>query len=515
MSNPNQSPLPHEVPYPPWVGYAQPDNFAGGFAAPQMPQMPGYSGQPAYYPPPNYPPPAGYGAPAFYPPAPPSDIGYAPVYLHQELPADTPSHLQYSPPSQQVYAPPAGPPPLGTPVEMPIPVSGDMDVQELYSEPTVFYRGILVHNPLYAGGMAVEGYSTEQIKRDCDEIIQHENKEKLCKTLVRLGPLKMELVVNAFPSYNRKDYEPGRSNFPYWAVLLGLVLGPINYDAERVHDAVYGAGTNEDVLDEILLDLLPVDVELLAYVYEKRFRKAEDVLKPGYTLSTRVQKDLSGNVKKIYAKVLDPKRTLRPDYTPMFPIAAFAGTSKISNIAATTPATPEMNADNSQELLKTDLLMLDPTAKEKMGTNEYEIFEVLTSRTHEHLIQICRLYHAKHRRQLSADLKIRGVFSGHALRALLHIVAGAEVEGHPSSDLDPMAVRDAKLLKARIKKEEFLGMLILRAHWSRPRMIAIRDAYLRVEKRMLTNDVNPESGFLKSRSPSTFQHLLLAMIGDE
>jgi hypothetical protein len=97
-------------------------------------------------------------------------------------------------------------------------------VPQVIEPPTVTYRDVTVHNPRYAGGLSVWGYSKEEIKRDCDAIVQNAGSDKKCKCffalelfrmltsdktvieiLTRLGPLKMEVVAHEFPSHNSKS----------------------------------------------------------------------------------------------------------------------------------------------------------------------------------------------------------------------------------------------------------------------------------------------------------------------
>jgi len=368
----------------------------------------------------------------------------------------------------------------------------------------------------------VWGYSKEDIKRDCDEIMKHADKDKkLIEILTRLGPLKMEVLAHDFPQNNQKGETlyrlVERKTTRYVeAGLLGLVQGPIRYDADRVKDAIQGMGTKESLLDELLLDLTPSDVNLLAYVYEQKYK---------VSLLKAVQDDLSGNVRKLFTQLLDPKRILRPyfpPYVPPPPGAPAPGGTPAPGTPGATPAAgantntnsgkpgeqpkPEEKPDNPQELLEADVSKLYSSGKGRVGTNEEAIYKILTGRTHEHLIQICRHYHEKNKKLLSHDLK--GEFSGHDLKALLYIVSGGEVNlRYP--ELDPAVVRDANLLEETMAgmgtNDTLLVMRILRAHWSRRRMDAISAAYLRIHEKTLTRRVQGETS-------GAFEDLLIAMI---
>ncbi|KAJ6566865.1 hypothetical protein B0H19DRAFT_1138766 [Mycena capillaripes] len=543
--------------YPAQAPYPSP----GGFAGAQMPGYPppgapgqGYYPPPAgyppagyptpgapaggYYPPPGagYPPPAGY-PPAGYPPpgAPPgapAPGAYAPGYPYQQPPAPgapgAPYHPGYAPPPgapggyagypppagyapavPQGYAPPASPNPnAANPNQaggMPTPGSAPMRAPE---PPTVLYRDITVHNPRFDGGLSVYMYGKDDIKRDCDEIVKNAGSDKkLIEILTRLGPLKMEVVSHEFPHHNHKGetlyHLVERKTTRYIeAGLLGLILGPIRYDAERVRDAVVGIGTKEDILDEIILDLSPSDVGLLAYVYEQKYKTR---------LSAEVGNDLSGNVKKLFTQALDSTRKLRPNFGPVPgappPVATPATNAPGTAGKPGTTAAAEV-IDDPETLLQDDVKKLTKSGVGRVGTNEDTFYRILTGRTPTHMIQICRKYQEVNKRLLSQDLK--GEFSGHDLRALLYIVSGAEANANARyPDLNPQAVRDAKLLEDTMAgmgtNDGLLVMRILRAHWCRWRMDAISAAYLRVYEKTLTRRVQGETS-------GAFEDLLVAMI---
>ncbi|KAJ7257203.1 hypothetical protein B0H12DRAFT_475992 [Mycena haematopus] len=311
----------------------------------------------------------------------------------------------------------------------------------------------------------------------------------------------MEVVAHEFASYNRKGETLHRlverkTTNPIEAVLLGLILGPIKYDAERVHEAVHGGGTTEPLLNEILLDLSPADIHVLSYAFQQKYN---------VSLSKRVQDDLSGGARKLFAKLLDPNRVLRPSFPPVPPPNASAP-------ASDTSTTPAVKADDPQQLLDADVATLHRSGAARVGTNEDAFYEILTGRTHEHLVQICRHYRAKHNKSLSHV--VESEFSGHPRTALLHILASAEVvnpkvKADAVRNADPQAVRDAVLLEETMKglgtDDRGLGMRILRAHWSRRRMDAVSAAYLDVYDKKLSRRVAGETS-------GAWEELLIALM---
>ncbi|KAJ7084596.1 hypothetical protein B0H15DRAFT_932029 [Mycena belliarum] len=460
-------------------GYAPPP---GGYPPPGAPPS-GYAPPAASYPPPGAPPPSpGYPAPgaqAGYPP-PPTPAGYAPQYIQPGYgaPAAAPG---YPPP--QGYAPPPGQPPYGAPPPpgpaYPPPLGAPAGTQApqgpQVEPPTIMYRDIVIHNPRYAGGLFVHGYDRAAIQSDIDAINKGKDSDKkLVEVLTRLGPLKMEVVVHEFPAHNGKGetlYKlVERKTTRYIeAGLLGLVLGPLKYDVERVNTAIRGMGTTEELLNEIILDLSPADVALLSYMYQQRYKTA---------LVDDIRGDLSGNLQKLFLKALNWSRPMRPDATDK----------------------------DVNKLVDADVEVLHKAGKARMGTDEGKFFEVLTERRHEHLVKLGPAYMRKHKKLLRQVVEAE--FSGHERDALLWIVNGVE----PSPrfpDLNPQLVRDVTSLEATMAgvgtKDALLVMRILRAHWSRARMEQISNAYLRIYGKTLLRRVEGETS-------GAFENLLVAMI---
>ncbi|KAJ7184739.1 hypothetical protein C8R46DRAFT_1065022 [Mycena filopes] len=531
MSAPNQPPNPNPYAQPGFPPAGAPGGFApvpgqapyppagGGYGAPPMP---GYQPPGNYYPPaPGYAPAGfpGYGAPpppmpgyappqqGFPPQQYPPQQGYPGYQYQQQQQQQTPGYNPaYGAPPQGAYppyaVPPGAPPPGGSPMpgtsapgSMPgaqhPPAPGaaaavpgaPAAVNALPEPPTVVYRDIIIHNPRFAGGLNVWGYERDQIKRDIDEIIKHGGSEKrLIEILTRLGPLKMEVLSHEFHAHNPKGetlygFIERKTARYVEKGLLGLVLGPLKYDAERVQDAIKptGGGTKEDVLNEIILDLTPSDVGLLAYVYEQKYKT---------TLLKAVRGDLSGGVEKLFVTALNPKR----EYLPRAPAD---GQAPVFDAAQVT----------------SDVKALKKDGEDRPGTHEQTFFNILTGRSHQHLLAVARDYPLSGKKK-PLSYVIQSEFSGDERDALLYIVRG--LEAHPRyPDLDPRVVREVTLLEETMKgmgtNDGLLVMRLLRAHWARWRMDQIAAGYLRVHEKTLTRRVQGETS-------GAFEDLLVALI---
>ncbi|KAF7309627.1 Annexin A4 [Mycena indigotica] len=484
-------------PFPPNAQY-------GGYPPPPGQPYPPPAGQPGAYPPPS-----GY-QPQYVPqfpqsPNPPPNSGYyqAPAFApsqqyyqagpYQAAPQQPYQAPAYAPPPQQQpyqsspYPPPSGPPPSGLPpnaaqnTTMP-PVSPYAPPVDL-EPPTIYYRDTIIHNPRFSGGLNVVGYTKDQIKYDIDQIVKAGGDEKkLVDILTGLGPLKMEVLVHEFPQHNDKGETLYRrverkTTGNVEKALLGLIQGPLKYDADLVKDAIRGFGTNESLLNEAILDHSPADIATLDYIYLQKYKKH---------LSKEVADDLSGNVLKLFKFVTDPSREKLP--------AANA------------------TAEQRQKLLEEDVEALYKAGTGRVGTNEDKFYRILTCRTQDHLVAVCTHYKAKHRKSLSTVIASEFGTSNHDAKALLFIVQGAEVSEKPHlAAVSPLAIRDAILLEETMKgfgtNNSLLITRVLRAHWSRPRMEATKQGYQRVYDKQLTRRV-------KGETSGVFEHLLLRLIGE-
>nr|GAT42933.1 annexin A4 [Mycena chlorophos] len=457
--------------YPPTAGYAPPGQppYAQGSYAPQYVPSGYYQAPPTNYGAPPGPPNANYyaGPSSSYPQQPP--VGY---------------QAGYAPPPG-AYAPagyPGQPTTPGVP-SMPLAPGGVApEMSASFEPPTVLYRDTIIHNPKYSGGLAVVGYTKDQIVHDINRINKAAGDEKkLSAILVELGPLKMDVVAQEFPNHNNKNeslaqHVVRKTSGHVEKTLLGLIEGPLRYDVELVRSSIAGLGTNESLLNEAILDHTPTDIALLDYVYRQKFNKS---------LAHAVSSDLSGNVAKLFKFVTDPNRELLP--------------------------APNTSPEELQKLLDNDVDDLYNSGPGRIGTNEEKIYKISTHRTHEHLTNLCTRYKQKHRKPVSEMIRDEFGSSNHDAKALLFIVNGAEISHHAHlANVAPLALRDAESLEDTMKglgtKNTLLIMRVLRAQWSRGRMEATKQAYYRIYEKSLARRV-------KGETSGAFEDLLLAMIG--
>lgn len=212
-------------------------------------------------------------------------------------------------------------------------------------------------------------------------------------------------------------------------VLLACLRGPLLQDVYAVRTAVKGLGTNEDLLNDVLLGRSNADLNAIKNAYREEFRRS---------LDEDVADDLSGRTKQLFAMVI-------------------AG----NKAEESAPVDPQAIDRDIQELY-TALL----------GSSDSDILTVcrtFASRSNAQLRAIEQGYNQKHRPSLAT--KLTSSTRGHmqdALKAML------------GSTTDPARHDAARLYNCILGANINDDMLIERAvriHWDKARMHQVKEAF--------------------------------------
>lgn len=359
----------------------------GGYGAPP-PQQP-YGG--GYAPPPPQP---GYGG-GYGAPPPPMNVGGGNFYLGVPIPA---------PPGQQPSPPPPG-----------------------------FNAQLVVDNIR----KATKGFGTDE--------------KMLIQTLAPLDAMQIDATSHQFRATVGKDLitvlEKETSGY-FEGSLRAKCLGPLGYDVWLVNRACQGAGTHEDLLNEVLLCRTNSEIWLLKQAYRATYSK--DMVKV-------VEGELSMKTKRMFVMALE-------------------GTRMDDNA----PVDHNLVEQDAREIFK---------AARGAGTDEIKICGIMIARSTPHLQALNQAYQHHHRKSL-ADM-VNSEFSGHMKDALLYI-ANTALPGPPGIS------RDAHLLEESMKgmgtKDERLIYRVMRAHWNRGRFEELKRAYAATQHRKgLQNRVEGET----------------------
>ncbi|KAF2745438.1 Annexin [Sporormia fimetaria CBS 119925] len=436
---PQQYPPPAGSPYPPQQG-----GYNQG-PPPQSYQQP--PPQSYHQPPPRdyqQPPPQGYQQP-------PPPQGYQqppPPQGYQQPPYGQP------PPPQQGYAPPQGqppygaPPPAGYPQQYPPP--SPYGAPQGYGPPPGQYGAPAPnYQPGYGQppGRPSLGYGPEQnedrnVTADIEALYKAmkgfgTNEKKLIEVLPRQDPIQM---ANIRRKYQERYHESlikrleDETSGDFEEALVEIARGPLLADVHAIKKAVKGMGTNEDMLDDVLVGRSNADIAAI---------KAEYRREHGFPLESDVERDLSGATKQLYTMIMAAKRNEDSD-----------------------PVNPQQ--------IDSDVDALQSAFGNFMTKNSVKACEILTSRNDAQIRAISKRFSEKYGEPFEKTIK--KTFDGHMERVLLLLVARAENR----------AMSDAERLEEAMAgvgtKDTLLIQRVVRAHWDRNHMRQVINSFQQLPK---------------------------------
>eukprot|EP01112_Ceratiomyxa_fruticulosa_P022278 TRINITY_DN8102_c0_g1_i1.p2 TRINITY_DN8102_c0_g1~~TRINITY_DN8102_c0_g1_i1.p2 ORF type:complete len:292 (+),score=73.91 TRINITY_DN8102_c0_g1_i1:1494-2369(+) len=216
------------------------------------------------------------------------------------------------------------------------------------------------------------------------------NESVVTSILTHRTPQQIEEIKHAFHAQTGKDLEKeveSELSGGYLAVIKGILKGPIRYDAYVLQEAIYGLGTNEHALVEILVGRTNDEIDAIEKAYE-----AQPVIgskKPHQSLAKDIAEDTSGDFKVLLLSLLEHR-------------AKGAGGASVE-------------AD-AEELFK--------AGEGKIGTNEQKFIEIFTKRSYAHLKEVFHHYENHHKHHSIVQV-IDSEFSGslkYGLKAIAQFV---------------------------------------------------------------------------------------------
>ncbi|KAK8138682.1 Annexin [Apiospora sp. TS-2023a] len=419
---------PYGAPPPPQSPYGAPPPGQGQYGAPPPPHQ-GYpphqqQQQGGYYPAPAVQPPC--GAPGD--PPPPSPYGAPPPSSPYGPPPGQYGAPPPQPPPPQHYGPPT-PPTLGYGPPQAIQWNADYDAQALHR--------------------AMKGFGT--------------NEQLLIDVLHNKDPLQVEALKPAYFRVNGKKTLEGairdETGSYFQKGLVAIVQGPLLHDCHLLYDAMHGAGTNEDVLNDVLLGRSNADIHAIKAKFQQVFNRS---------LEEMIKDDLSMKTERHFLIVLGATRA--EDSAPIIP----------------------------QEIDR-DVDALYDATEGMVGTDEMKVCSILSLRNDNQIRAIAHTYERKYSRRL--DDCIRKEFSGHMKDALLaQLRHAADKYMHAAALLeDSMAGLGTK--------DHLLVSRVIRYHWD-PQMLAnVKGAYKQRYNQSLYKRI-------KGETSGDYRRLMLACVGE-
>lgn len=284
----------------------------------------------------------------------------------------------------------------------------------------------------------------------------------LIRTLASKDPHQVEALKASFQrQFNRNlinDIEKETSGDLEYG-LMAVARGPLLNDVHTLRDALKGAGTNEALLNDVLLSRSNADIQAIKGAYHSTFsRRLENDLKS----------DLSGKTERHFMMVIGATRA--EDAAPVVP-----------------------------QQVEQDVLEIYKATEGRMGTDELLICSIFTSRNDNQLRAIAQAYQQRYSKSL--EQVIRSEFSGHMEDALLYQLR------HASDKY----MHAATLLEATMAgagtRDKLLASRVVRYHWDRNALNNIRGAYSQRFGKDLARRI-------KGETSGDFERFLLSCIGE-
>lgn len=284
----------------------------------------------------------------------------------------------------------------------------------------------------------------------------------LIRTLTSKDPLQIELLKSTFERQFKRSLvtdieKETRGDLEYG--LMSVARGPLLHDVYDLNSALAGAGTNERMLNDVLLSRSNADIRAIKSEYQKTFRKR---------LEDAITGDLSGKTERHFMMVL--------------------GATRAEDAAPVVPAQVEQ-----------DVLEIYKATEGRMGTDELLLCSILSTRNDNQIRAIAHTYQQRYSKSL--EQVIKSEFSGHMEEALLYQLRNA----------NDRYMHAATLLEATMAgmgtREKLLASRIIRYHWDRAAMNNISSAYSTKFNVQLVRRIKDETS-------GDFERFLISCLGE-
>ena len=276
------------------------------------------------------------------------------------------------------------------------------------------------------------------------------------------NPQYMAQVGAAFQGmYHRsleKDISSETSGY-FREALQALVRGPLKQDVHVLHAAIRGGGTDENVLNDVLLGRSSADMNALKQEYYNAYRTH---------LSADVKNDLSFKTRELFEFVTESKR--EDENAPVYPQMV------------------------DQEVRR----LHEAMEKQSIGKDQSMVSRIFAHHSDGQLRAIAQAFQRTYQRSLSSV--VRKQFSGHMQKALLRILSLAE----------DRAKADAENLEEAMAgmgtKDRYLVNRLTRIFWDKQHLHQVKGAYRHFFHRELATRISGETS-------RYYRDLLVALCG--
>ncbi len=282
----------------------------------------------------------------------------------------------------------------------------------------------------------------------------------LIRALSRVSPLEIPALKQVYQACHHRileaDVEKEVSGH-FELCLLSILRGPLQQDVWSLNKALKGAGTNEELLNDILIGRSNADINAIKQTYQRTYRRS---------LEKDVRDDLSAKTERMFSMILSASR--QEDSAPIIPQSIDADVSEIHR-----------------------------ATEARVGAEQLTVCSILSNRSDGQIRAIALAYEHKYRRSLEKVLVAD--FAGHMEQALVQMVrCGAD-----------RAMRDAINLEHAMAgvgtNDDLLVNRVVKIHWNPAHVAQVKGAY----KVRYGHDL---IGRVQSETSGDYERCLVAML---
>ena len=254
----------------------------------------------------------------------------------------------------------------------------------------------------------------------------------LTRALAKISPLEVPALKESFRQRHGRDLEHDvkkEVSGYFETCLLSVLRGPLQQDVCCLDKALKGAGTNEDLLNEVLVGRSNADMQAIKQAYHLTYRR---------NLEHDVRDDLSAKTERLFSMILSATR--QEESAPVIP-----------------------------QSIDADVTEIHRCTEARFGAEQLTVCSILSNRSDNQIRAIAHAYERKYRRSL--EQVFINEFSGHMEDVLVQMVrCGTD-----------RAMRDAINMEQAMAgmgtKDELLVTRVVKAHWDPAHLQQVKGAY--------------------------------------
>ena len=282
----------------------------------------------------------------------------------------------------------------------------------------------------------------------------------LIRVLTKIPPLEVPAIKEAFRQRHGRDLEHDvqkEVSGHFELCLLCILRGPLQQDVWCLNKALKGAGTDEDLLNEILIGRSNADVQAIKQAYHYTYHRS---------LEHDVRDDLSAKTERLFSMILSATR--QEESAPVIP-----------------------------QSIEADVTEIHRCTEGRIGAEQLTVCSILSNRSDSQIRAIAHAYEHKYRRSL--ERVFIHEFSGHMEDALVQMVrCGTDRAMRDAINID-------NAMAGMGTKDDMLVTRIVKLHWNAAHLQQVKGAYkVRYRQELI--------GRVRGETSGDYERCLVAML---